>query len=516
MNEFKALVQLQLRGYGLNKLRHQSKKKQLGVWIGAVLLVLLALSYLLGIAFMLIQLDLASYIPTVMVFLSSVICLVLTFMKGSNLLFGYRDFDVLMSLPISIKVIITSKIFGLYLLNLLFSFLANIPAMLLYCWHIQNYWAVLGAIFLVPFIPLLPLILGILLTTVISLIAANFRYQQLIVVLLSIGLVIGLMLGSLSLTNYTNNEMSQLLKQSLNHLEQGYPLLVLIRNGFAGQPLFLLAYIALSTVSALAFWLVLTHYYLQINTKLTLRTKKSVFAIEKFKQRRVFFSLLSREARLYFSSALYVTNTILGVIMFLVAALSLPFVLDQMTAALPAGFTITQAIPWLPYAACFFLGIATPTSAAISMEGKNRWLYASLPISTVKIYGAKLILSFLLFLPPLWIGCVALIFTFEQSLLSAFLLVLLPTCFCVFILTVSLKLNQLYPNFSWLNEQQVIKQGLPVLVTMLIGFVSIAFALGSAVLINNPAISVISISILFLLISVLCWRSLRKKNVFIG
>lgn len=516
MNEFKALVQLQVRGYGLNKLRHQSKKKQVAFLVGVVLLALLALSYLLGIAFVLIQLGLANYIPMVMVFLSSIICLVLTFMKGSNLLFGYRDFDVLMSLPIPIKIITTSKMFGLYLLNLLFSFFAIVPAMLLYCWHIQNYWAIVGAIVLVPFVPLLPLILGVLLTTVISLVAASFKHQQLMVVLLSIGLVIGLMVGSLSLTNYTNNEMGQLLKQSLNHLEQGYPLLGLIRNGFTGQPFFLLAYIALSIVCAFAFWFVLTRYYLQINTKLALRTKKSFFAIEKFKQRGIFFSLLSREARLYFSSALYVTNTILGVIMFLVAALSLPFVLDQMTAALPSGFTIDQAIPWLPYAVCFFFGIATPTSAAISMEGKNRWLYASLPISTAKIYGAKLVLGFLLFLPTLWIGCTALIFTFEQSLFSAFLLVLLPTCFCVFILTVSLKLNQIYPTFSWLNEQQVIKQGLPVILTMLISFGTIVLALGSAVLLNNPAVSIISISVLFLLISIVCWHSLRKKNVFIG
>lgn len=515
MSKFKTLVQLQVRSYGLNKLRHQSRIKLIGVIVGIVLLALMALSYLLGIAYFLIDVGLERDVPSVMIFLSSIICLVLTFMKGSRFLFGFSDFDLLMSLPLTPRVIIASKLFSLYLLNLLFSVFALLPAMLLYCWHLQNYWALLGSILVVPFVPLLPLLLGLLLTTVISLIASNFRHQQLVVVLLSLGGVIALFAGSLSVTGYDNSELDQLLRSALVQLEGTYPLLRWIKEGFSGQPLLLLLFIFLSIVPTSLFLLVLDRYYLEINTRLTIRVKKSIFKLETFKQRNIFLSLLEKELRLCFSSALYVTNSVIGVILFLAAAISFPFLTDQMAAALPAGFSIEQFLPWLPYLPCLFLGITTTTSAAISMEGKNYWQYASMPVSVGKIYRAKLAINLLLFLPPLWLGCLILAVTFSLSALSSLFLFLLPTSFCLFICTLSLKFNQRYPNFNWMNEQQVIKQSLPVFLTMIVGLISTLVSVGLAFIIGNFTIAVIGTSSLLLLISLVTWRSLQKKNVFI-
>ncbi|MGL4694482.1 hypothetical protein [Enterococcus larvae] len=515
MNKFKALVQLQVRGYGLNKLRHQSKTKLTAIVIGAVLLTVLAISYLLGIGFLLIEMGLKSYVPGMMVFLSSIICLVLTFMKGSGFLFGFRDFDTLMALPIAPQIITMSKVFSLYLLNLLFSFIALVPSMLLYCWHTRSIWPLLGTLVILPFVPLLPLILGVIVTTVISLIASNFRYQQLVVVLLSLGGVVALMAGSISLTNYDNAQLNELLKNGLLQLESSYPLLKLINSGFSNQPFLLLVFIILSVLPALLFLALLNRYYLQINAKLSLRVRKSVFKLETFKQRNLFRSLLEKEVRLYFSSALYVTNSIIGVILFLAAALSVPFLLDQLRTALPEGMTIQQFLPWLPYVPCLFLGITTTTSAAISMEGKSDWQYASLPIPIGKIYAAKLAVNLLLFLPALWVGCAALIFSLSLTGFSAFLLFLFPSCFCIFMAMIGLKLNQMYPNFKWTNEQQPIKQSIPVLVTMLIGLLSIVLSVGAAFLLGHSGITILLSSAILLVISYITWRSMHRKNVFV-
>lgn len=515
VNKFKTLVQLQVRSYGLNRLRHQSRIKFFGVLTGVVLLALMAISYLLGITFLLINMNLESYVPGMMVFLSSIICLVLTFMKGSGFLFGFSDFDILMSLPLTPRIIIISKLFSLYLLNLLFSLFALLPAMLLYCWHIQSYWSLIGTLLIVPFVPLVPLVLGLIFTTVISLIASNFRYQQLVVVLLSLGVVVAVMAGSISMTGYDTAELDQLLRSAIVQLEGIYPLLIMIKEGFSGQPFYLLFFILLSAAPATVFILVLDRYYLTINARLTVRVKKSVFRLEAFKQRNVFFSLLEKELRLCFFSALYVTNSMVGVILFLVAAISVPFLMDQLTAALPAGFSIEQIIPWLPYFPCLFFGITTTTNAAISMEGKNYWQYASMPISIEKIYKAKLAVNLLLFLPLLWLGCIVLAVTFAQSVLSAFLLFLLPTCFCLFMCVIALKFNQLYPNFKWTNEQQVIKQSFPVILTMLTGFLGIILAAGGAFLIGNFTIAILGTSGLLLVACLFIWKSLQHKNVFI-
>ncbi|WP_321388052.1 hypothetical protein [uncultured Enterococcus sp.] len=515
MNKFKALVQLQVRSYGLNKLRHQSRGKFIGVLVGVVLLVMMAISYLLGIAFLLIGMGLASYVPSLMFFLSSAICLVITFMKGSRFLFGFNDFDILMSLPLTPRIIIAGKLLGLYLLNLLFSLLAIVPAMMLYCWHVQELVPLLGAVLLVPFVPLLPLLLGLVLTTVISLIASNFRYQQLVVVLLSLGAVIALLAGSFSLTGYDSAEMNQLLRSAMAQMERFYPLAEVINKGFSGQPLLLLLFIIISVVPMFLFIVILDRYYLSIHALLTVRVKKGHFKLETFRQRSVFSSLLMKELRLCFSSSLYVTNSVIGAILFLAAAISLPFAQGQLSAALPPGSSIEQYVSWLPYIPCLFLGITTTTSAAISMEGKNYWQYASLPIPVGKIYQAKLMVNLLLFFPPLWIGCTVLSIAFVPTAFSVFLLFLLPTCFCLFMCIASLKLNQLYPNFKWVNEQQVIKQSLPVLLTMLLGLVTTVLAAGSALLINNRVIAVLGTSIILLALSIVAWHSLQKRNAFV-
>ncbi|GCF93202.1 hypothetical protein NRIC_10930 [Enterococcus florum] len=515
MNKFCSLVRMQVKGMGITQFLHQNKKRRILFIVGVVLFGALMIGYLLGIAIFLAATGNMTYIPGTMVLLSTVICLVVTFLKGSHLLFRSRDFDTLLALPIATRTIAASKMVSLYALNALFAAAAMLPAMGVYSIYRGHFLPIVQSLLLIPFIPVIPLITGVILTTIISLIASKTKYQQLVILLLSIAGIVALMVGSFSAADRTNAEVIAMIQAALVKLETYYPLLQWIRQGFAGNAIWLGSFMIVSLVLGTLFWEVISRYYVQINTQLGLHRQTRTMDRQRLKQRKLFFSLLLKEARLYFSSSLYVMNSAIGVILFLIAALSMPFAWNQLTTILTPEIGLEQLKLWLPCGVSMFLGMGSPTMASISMEGKNQWQYASLPIPVKTIYQVKVALALLIVLPAIWLGCIVLGVFFSLNVASGVLLVLLPTCFGLFMAVIGLKFNQMYPKFDWSNEQQVIKQGLPVFLTMLTGLVSLLLLFGLTFLLKEPVFSVSLSSVVLVGASEAVWRSMNKINRFI-
>ena len=67
-------------------------------------------------------------LPTLMVVVCSLAALPLTFVKSTGVLIGLKDYDMVMSMPVSAISIITSRITMLYLINLIISFIAILPS----------------------------------------------------------------------------------------------------------------------------------------------------------------------------------------------------------------------------------------------------------------------------------------------------------------------------------------------------------------------------------------------------
>ncbi|MGC6767558.1 hypothetical protein [Enterococcus sp. LJL51] len=515
MNKIPILLRLELRGLSLNKLRYRSKSYKIGAGVGFILLLLLAISYISGASFTLIYLKLDQYVPTLMVFLTSAVCLILTFMKGHQLLFKFRDFDTLFSLPIQPRMIIISRMLTLYLLNFGFALLVLLPSISIYSFHLKTLQPLLFSLLITPFIPLIPITVGAVLTLVISVIAAGFRHQQPIIILLTLGGLSAFMLGSLNLTQYDDAAVTQLLEQGLKQLEGIYPLLSLLKNGLTQQPWLLLLFDLISLLVFGSFSLLLDRFYLQINSWLGVRSNHKKLIVNKLTRRSIFSRLIRREARLYFSSSLYVINTVIGPFLFLLAAFSVPVLMKQLLVVLPTTLSLSQLTEWLPFVPCLFLGMSTPTSSAISMEGRNSWLLAALPIPVQQIYAVKILWNLIVFLPLIWSGCLILAISFPITAAGGILLSLLPSSHCLFIVTLSLWLNQKYHRFDWTNEQQIIKQSLPVLLTMLVGFLLILLLVGIAFVSQN--VTLIGYIAAFCLVagSLAIWSRMKKVNVFI-
>ncbi len=133
----------------------------------------------------------------------------------------------------------------------------------------------------------------------------------------------------------------------------------------------------------------------------------------------------------------------------------------------------------------FSLSMMSTTSASVSLEGRNVWLLQSLPLPTKTILNAKGAVDLTIKLPCVVVA--ATLFTIGLKLdITAFLTFLVvPSVYSLFSSQVGLMMDVRKPNYAWTNEAQVVKQGMSVLFTMLIGMAAVAlpalavFALGT-------------------------------------
>lgn len=137
MNKLIPLLKIQLLNFfNLNKIRYSDNKREkrtaILLLISAVFLMFLMEGYLVGLVLGWSYLGLTESIPALLLVINVVIFFILTFMKSNGALFGFRDYDLLVSLPISCKQLIASRLLPAYLMNVFFSFFSFFLPMIIF------------------------------------------------------------------------------------------------------------------------------------------------------------------------------------------------------------------------------------------------------------------------------------------------------------------------------------------------------------------------------------------------
>ena len=209
MNNTLRLVKIYLlNNTGVNRLIHQKGKggrlKAAGLLLGFALLGLMLLgvsffySYMLSQAFA--MMEMVRILPALMMTVSSLMVLVTTIYKAGSILFSFRDYDLVMALPVSQGSVVASRILILYLMNLLFTLVVMVPMLAAYTLAAHP-----GAMFYLVFfltllfIPMLPVVLASVIGVLVSMISARFKYKSLVGTLLMLAATLAIVFGSFSL-----------------------------------------------------------------------------------------------------------------------------------------------------------------------------------------------------------------------------------------------------------------------------------------------------------------------------
>lgn len=467
MRKYSLLLKMQLYNvFGINRMLHShdtKEKKQFFIVGIAGISVIGIFMYLSGyISIALAEIGLIKVLPTLILISYSLFILFLTFLKGGSCLIGLKDYDMVVSLPVSNTVVILSRLTNLYAVNLMIGIVAIAPMMIVYgtsrnlTW--ETYLILLVSLMIAPIIPMIAaLTIGVL----ISCVSSHSKHSNIFSLLFS---VLGILLFIFAVSQMQTMQAKQVTNVSLMFMElinQYYlPAFLftkaLVYTDFSS----LLSFVVLSVVIASVFVIVISYFYKRLNTIAFSHNTQKNFCLEKVKVSSPLGALYKKELKRFFSCTIYALNSSIVMILLFVASTFILFDMqDMIVKQLEAQGMISIFQTVLPLMIAMLVSMNCTTSASLSLEGKSRWLMCSAPVEAKTILQSKIAVNLTLVLPILLVSMIFLRIVFPLSIAETVLLFITPTVYTFFIAVIGMWLNIKFPRYDWTSEYYAMKGG---------------------------------------------------------
>lgn len=497
MRQIKLLTKVSLQGmFGFNEFRHtrdRSKKIRyclMGLLWG--LLIVMLAGYVCMMSVGLAAAGIGRLIPAVLVMGVSLVVLFFTIFKAGPVLFDRKAYEKQIALPVNVRSIIVSRFLTMYITNMLLGLLVLLPGMAVYGVMEKPgaafyFYGILAGIFL----PLLPLTAASVLGALIAGISGRWRYKNLVSILLTLALVCALMAGSMSMSGMEESELGAVLQQVAEMMEEQiqrlYPPAVWIGDAMVqGNPAKMILFLAVSLGGFLLFLEILQRFYVNICMLLGVGETKGNYRMKELREKSVLGTMVERELRHYFSSSVYVVNTMVGeLLMVLLAGAVLFMDMETVEAMLGLPGVVGKALPIL----IGFMPVMMPlTACSISMEGKQWWMLQTLPVTRKDMIRSKVAAQLLVALPFYLVSEILLFLALRPGWAEGLSLLAVPAAYIIFGARAGLAVNELFPLLDWESEVRVVKQSASTMVTMLVGLVTAAVPV--VILVAVPGVSV--------------------------
>lgn len=527
-----------MNNWGINKfLKEESKSERiknisifLAILLGIFSVGMLIVMYSLAIADQLGQYGYLNLILISAMILSTMFSFFTSVYKAQGVLFSSRDFETLMSLPIKPSIILASKMIELLLLNYLFVALVTIPPSIVYFMKADT--SIVFFIYLligIVFIPLLPIVMAAIIAFVISYISSRMKHKALILNIGTLIAVVIVVIGSFKIDKIINMVIANS-ASIIEGIKTIYPPSYYFTDALVNLSLLSMVKLILwSIIPFILFLMVFGRSFKSINLRLGETFKKSNYKLTTLKTNTLRGALIKKEFKRYFSSSIYVTNTIIGVVLVTVAAVAClimggDFMLDQMAQSSDADIQaiaplLKQVMQFTPLIILSFgVGLTCTTGSAISIEGKNLWILKSSPLEVKDIFISKIAVNIILLVPAIIFDTIMLAIAFDLTLINFMWTILIPTLLAILVSVGGLLINLYFPKLDWTSEVQVVKQSLSSMISILMGGVLVAVTIFVTIGINkvfaitnvNLYLGVIAL-LLFLLI-LLVYALLKTKG----
>lgn len=473
----KVLLQNQFK---FNQLKQKSNKQKMKLILISfayllVIAMLVAYSFLMG--YSLGIMGIANIIPGYGITIVSLITLFFTIFKSNGILFGNKDYEMMISLPIKTSEIIKSRFLHMYLMNTLFAFVVMIPLGISYSIFVKPQ----GIFYLIwlcgiTFSTLLPTTLAALLGAIIAYIASHFKYTNAFATILSLLLVIGILISSFGMGGLDQKEidMTQLTKLGeilSSELNKWYPMSGIFQKAVIHYDIgYLLSFIAISLGWYILFIKALSFKYKAINTAILTHSTRSNYKIEQMKESSALMALYRKERKRFFSSYACVLNQGMGVIMaFIMTIAIVVFKIEKLEAYMQIPHLENVLVKVIALVFSGVLAMSCTTAVSLSLEGKNLWILKSLPITVKTIVDSKILVNLTITLPIAFIFGTLMNIKFQTDIITRLFFYFIPLVYSFFIAVWGMFINIKFPNYEWESETHLIKQGLASMLGMLGG-----------------------------------------------
>ena len=466
----------------INVIKHsQDSKKKSAAYMalfGIIFLgvIVVGISGLYGYA--LAYFGFAKLVPT---FAASAICLmalVFTVLKSNGYLYAFKEYDMLMAMPFSVRTIVADRFLFMYLQSLIWDVLISLGALIgcsiAVSMPVKN---IVVWILLSPFVPLVPTVVASLLGVLVADIGSRVRHKKLIQIVLTFILVIPLFfLQYISDYLFKNDKVGDVIDQSAQAVSGIAKLLPTVGwfeesvNAFEISSILLFVGVSLVVYTVAVLFIGAT--YKRINSGLenaASRRKKSHISVD-YKRKSVIKSIAFKEFKRITGSTVSAVNLGMGAVLSILFGLILPFIniesaLNSMSKGQPVDLSSFTLI-W-PVAVYFLVGMVPSTAPSPSLEGKNNWIMQSMPIDPMTVCKGRMLFNlYLNLIPGIFVTVTGLI-SLRAKFLDFVLGILMITTMVLFSTAYGMRCGLKHVNLDWENEVQVVKQGAAVAIYLL-------------------------------------------------
>ena len=522
MRKFWVLLCVSFKGM-LHTFSFGRGKKRAASGAAALIFISAMALYLSGIySFMLADtlrtINLLEFLLPLMALIACAAALMFTLFGANSVVFGNRDSDLLLSLPVSSFVVMLSKILALYLENLLFCGLWMVPTCIAYILYADalSVGFLIRALICIPFLPLLPSMIGVLLGYCVAFFSAHAKHKALISNLLYFVLFGTLMIGSMQL-----NRLSALLLTNSAAVQSAFsswllPFGLLQRGIAAGS---WGAVIGFCIGCAIPFFIIvyaLSTQYKRILSTLASRSVRNDYKVTRLQSQGAFMALFRKEIHRYFGTPIYFFNTAFGILILLGGSIYLCFSRTTVMQFLAMTNMTGAVAPLVCAALCFCVATVNTTCVSISLEGNALWILREAPVSSATLLAVKGLLNVVVAWPISMLALLITALALSMPVGTALSIALLCTVLILFIAQYGLIINLLLPKMDAENDTLVVKQSAGSFCGIFGGMILAGLCVFLYFMLNTALAFILFILILAAVLAVLClgeWYWLTHQGV---
>jgi len=479
--------------YGINRVRYgkdSSDRKKSAVMGIALLLVLFSISFsIISIVYSAIHENLLTPIPGYIIAFACLLTMVFDIFKTGGTLFNKNHENIVFSIPVDKKTIVLSRILKMYFEDVLFMFFIFASGFGTYAIMLKPsllfYLMVISLLFIAP---LLPMAIAIIVGVFFSWLFARFKFKNMlsIVIMTSTTILSIFLLIKIAVKSITESEVSQevldaqfvdKLLSNMTSMSNKFPPAQWFGDAInTGNILKFLLVAALFVISIVLVGAIIIKLFDVLYIAIHTVKNNNHYKITKLKGESMMISMIKKEFKRYFSSSVYVTNTLVTPIIAAAVCITLYYVgIEYIEELIPLNIPL---IHMAPFVLNLLLCMMVPSSVSISMEGDNWWIINTLPVKSREIINAKILMSLLLFCPFLLISEIFLFLALTPDFIDGLFLILIPLALLIYSCVIGVKINLCFPEFDWEDEVEVVKRSPTGFFGSIIGGVTGCFILG--------------------------------------
>ena len=282
-----------------------------------------------------------------------------------------KDNDLLLSMPIPVRYVMASRLLGVYLLGLMYSGVATVPAVIVY-WIVAPVTAgtVVGGVLMVLLVSVIVMVLSCLLGYGVARLSLKLKNKSFMTVIFALFFIAIYYFAYFKAGSFIGEIVANIALYG-EDLHAAAPFVFGIGRAFEGDlSSLLLVTLAVSALFALT-WYILSRSFLKIATA-TGKTDRKVYRETRAKRKSAFSAMLGKEFGRFTGSANYMLNCGLGTLLLPISGVLLLLRGGVIAGTLESVFETDGAMPVLLTAAvCLVCSMNDMAVPSVSLEGKT-------------------------------------------------------------------------------------------------------------------------------------------------